>query len=272
MNRKITETGYYLPTVTALNPVEVFTSGVTLPLNFIGVCRETGLKNSYVLKGVNAHEMSIEASCRELIASFIAMELELHVAPPAIAIIHQEFVDAAIKMNPQCSYLSNCLDINYCCEFLPYTVITDRYKIPKSLSEDARNIFLFDALISNPDRTPDKQNMLTNGEKIVIFDHQKAFSFVLALFGGNKTPWNLDQVDAQMLRQHYFFPHAQKTINDFSEFFDKLPLLTDDFWSIVPEYIPISWHNSQLVKIKETIRLIVSHREEFLESIKKVVV
>ena len=37
--------------------------------------------------------MTPESSCRELLAAFIAMELDLHVAEPALVVISEEIVE-----------------------------------------------------------------------------------------------------------------------------------------------------------------------------------
>jgi hypothetical protein len=71
-----------------------FETGANQPMVIQGVCRETGVKGDFVVKYRGAPRMSIEASCRELIASFIAMELDLFVPEPAIINVSKEFVES----------------------------------------------------------------------------------------------------------------------------------------------------------------------------------
>jgi hypothetical protein len=81
---KITNDTYFLPTIEALLGINELGSGTTKPMLIRGVCRTTQEKSDYVVKYRNAPRMSVESSCRELLASFIAMELDMNVAEPAL--------------------------------------------------------------------------------------------------------------------------------------------------------------------------------------------
>lgn len=51
--------------------------------------------------------------------------------------------------------------------------------IPDAMRQAAVTIFAFDALVQNPDRRFNNQNLLTRGDDIFVFDHEVAFSFLL---------------------------------------------------------------------------------------------
>jgi len=54
--------------------------------------------------------------------------------------------------------------------------------IPDAMWQEAVDIFAFDALIQNPDRRFSNPNLFTRGDSLLIFDHETAFSFLVALF------------------------------------------------------------------------------------------
>ncbi|MBK8521463.1 MAG: hypothetical protein IPL54_11560 [Chitinophagaceae bacterium] len=56
--------------------------------------------------------MSIESSSRELIAAFIAMELELHVAEPVLVNVTPEFVETLIGKDGY-KFASNSIGLNF---------------------------------------------------------------------------------------------------------------------------------------------------------------
>lgn len=81
---KITDPNYFLPIVEALTPGDVLDTGTTQPNVIRGICHQTQVKSDYVVKFRAAQRMSPEASARELVAAFIAMELGFNIPAPAI--------------------------------------------------------------------------------------------------------------------------------------------------------------------------------------------
>ena len=75
---KITDEGYILPTIEALSPHELFQTGANKPLLITGV-DILGNKGDYVVKFRGAERMSNDAFLRELLAAFLAMQMEIPV-------------------------------------------------------------------------------------------------------------------------------------------------------------------------------------------------
>ena len=72
----------------------------------------------------------------------------------------------------------------------------------------AQAVFLFDAIIQNPDRSEDNPNCLRRGDEIRIIDHELAFPHVWLADG--RKPWEpggLDQLAAP--GRHIFFRHLK---------------------------------------------------------------
>jgi hypothetical protein len=90
---KITDSQYFLPNIQPLIAGEVLDSGKSKPLIINGICTKSYGRSEYVVKLRSSPELGVEASCRELIASFVAMELDLFVAAPAIIDLSAEFVE-----------------------------------------------------------------------------------------------------------------------------------------------------------------------------------
>jgi hypothetical protein len=89
---KITDNGYTLPVIEALGPLESFDTGANKPLLIRGVDKN-GNKGDYVVKFRGAERMSSEASMRELLAAFVAKQMQIPVVNPAIINISQAFID-----------------------------------------------------------------------------------------------------------------------------------------------------------------------------------
>ncbi len=89
---KITDPQYNLPIIEALSPHKLFETGANKPLLITGV-DTNGSKGDYVVKFRSAERMSYEASMRELLAAFIAMQMEITIVKPVIVNISQNFVD-----------------------------------------------------------------------------------------------------------------------------------------------------------------------------------
>jgi hypothetical protein len=109
--RKITDDGYILPIIEALSPHELFESGANKPLLITGV-DANGIKGDYVVKFRSSERMSFEASMRELLAAFIAMQMEITVVRPVIVNVSQDFANL-LREHEACNMQIEVLVINY---------------------------------------------------------------------------------------------------------------------------------------------------------------
>lgn len=212
--------------------------------------------------------MSIESSCRELIAAFIARELELNVADPAIIDITPEFTETLIGKDGY-KFASNSIGINFGCKyFTGYWEFVKGQKLIENQFEAAEKIYAFDIFIANPDRRVDKQNMLTEGREILIFDHELAFSFVMDIIK-NPKPWIFSTNDQSWIKAHYFYETLRQNEHNFDKFVDTFSILDDYFWQKTRSLIPLEWNSDQIDEIHKTLNLLVEHKQHFLENLYK---
>jgi hypothetical protein len=267
---KITHPDYFLPVVEAIQGIETFRTGATEPMLIRGICRTTQEKSDYVVKYINSPRMSIDASCRELLAAFIAKELEMNVAEPAIINVTPEFVDslggkAAIK------YASNSIGLNFGTKYFGqgfFEFIRNQHLTAKQF-EQAERIFALDIFISNADRNVDKQNMLTDGEKIMIFDHELAFGFVLDIIK-NPTPWIIGDAERYWIKNHFFYPALRENEHNFDNFVESFEVLDQNFWDKAVVLIPDEWKTQQVDQIKTNLTALIKNKSIFLQELYKV--
>src|SRR3546814_12422047 len=115
---------------------------------------------------LNASErMHEEARMKELIAAFIATELEIPVVVPAVINVSQEFCNT-LKGKSYFQRATRSLGYNVGSEYLAGHVILDNLISLSEIQEKiAQQIFLFDIMIENADRNYLKPNIITKGEK-----------------------------------------------------------------------------------------------------------
>lgn len=269
---KITNDTYFLPTVEALYGIDELGSGTTKPMLIRGVCRTTHEKSDYVVKYRNAPRMSVEASCRELLASFIAKELEMNVAEPALINVSPEFVDS-LRGKEGYKNANNSFGINYGSKFFGqgFFEFLQNQKLNEKQYGQAEQIFALDIFISNADRRKDKQNMLTDGEKIMIFDHELAFGFVMDIIK-NPTPWLISDADKSWIKNHFFYPALKDNEQNFDTFVESFEVLDKNFWDKADILIPQEWKTKQVDDIKNNLTSLINNKSIFLQQLNKVLV
>src|SRR5699024_10050981 len=151
-----------------------------------------------VVKFYAARRMSKEASVRELVAAFIAMEWNISVVEPAIINISQEFVNT-MRGEQVYQIASNSLGLNVGSIYIDdyrQLILTD--DLSNTQREHAKRIYCFDAFIMNSDRTFEKPNMITNGKNITICHHEASINY-LKKIGVYDDTINLDSNNNKLL-------------------------------------------------------------------------
>ena len=264
---KITDQNYTLPIVEALGPIKEFDSGANKPLLIIGV-DENGTKGDYVVKFRGAERMSNEAFMRELLAAFIAMQMEIPVVNPAIVNISHDFVDL-LKGNSAWQYANASIGYNYSSEYLKdYLIMPVNQVLNNHQLNYAQTIFAFDILIQNSDRRVEKPNMLTNGNEIIILDHELAFGFIFDIIK-DTNPWIIKQKDLEWIRLHCLLPKIKHKDFGFDEFSKRLNNLDENFWNTAWSLIPENWRFDQFNIIKNHFIAISENRDSFILELKK---
>jgi hypothetical protein len=269
---KITDSQYHLPKIIALDGMELMESGTTQPMMIRGVDMETGERGQYIVKFYNSSRMSMKSSCRELIGAWVARELDIHVVEPVIVNIDQDFVNTITgKPGYQSALKSIGLNFGSIYESGYMEIVKGNFKLGNFLLEQAKMIFMFDMLIANADRGKGKPNVLTNSEKLLVYDHELAFSFIgLLSILRNQTPWIMGPAEEEMYKSHFFYSYLRGTLISFSEQIEKLSLLNDDFWGKVYKFVPEEWRTDEITEIRTHIEKIIANKDVFSKELTKI--
>lgn len=135
--------------------------------------------------------------------------------------------------------------------------------------QTALDIFAFDALIQNPDRRFNNPNLFIRGDGLLIFDHETAFSFVLALFP-SATAWKL--ASQPYLTDHVFYRRLKSKPIDLTGFTASLGGLSDGLLKEIMADVPAEWNNDNLPKIERHLRTVRDHAGEFAEEVRRFLV
>lgn len=266
---KITDVDYKLPEVYAQWFHENFLTSANKPLLITGVNKESGEKQDYVVKLKAAERMSNEASMRELLACFISMEFELPVIQPAIVEITPEFVET-LQGNDSWLPASKSLGYNFgSINLTDYKTLIINQPLNNHQLLHAQNAFVFDMFIQNSDRTVNKPNVLTNGNDLVILDHEIAFGFIFAPFFTSKI-WEMQDESKDWIRNHCLLPLIKGKEYNYDNFSEKMDNLNDAFWAKAAQLIPQEWLTEQFDAIKNTLTDITKEKKKFILELKKI--
>lgn len=261
------EPSYQLPQIEALRAVKVMDTGRTLPMALEGVDKNSGQKDQFVVKFLNANNKNPSSPAKELIASWIGLELELPIVQPAIINISKEFVDS-IYGRTGFSLASQCIGENFGSRYQPgFGEILASQKFSGKMEADALRIYGFDMFITNADRGHQKNNVHTNGEEFLIFDHELGFSYISMIFNRNPTPWIFDENDKINMPKDVFYPYLKNKEQDFTTFASDLQRIDDSFWEKVETLLPAAWNTPEVGEIRNYLSEIVKHRDEFADQL-----
>lgn len=265
---KITDPNFTLPIIEALTPHEEFSTGANKPFLITGV-DEDGNKGNFVVKFRAAQRMSSEANMRELLGLFIAAQMDIPSVQPVLINISPDFVDLLVG-NSAWQIANQSVGLNFGSIYIQsHKTILATQKLNDQQLKYAQSLFAFDVFIQNSDRTPNKPNMMTDGQAIIIFDHELAFGFVFDIFP-NQEPWVIRQVDLEWINRHCILPKIKGKEFDFQLFSDGLLALTEEFWERAWQLIPAEWQSQdQFNRIKQYLTAICNNKEPFINHLQQ---
>jgi len=268
---KFSDPDYFLPVIEALEVGKILTSGRTSPTRIRGVCRSTSIKSDYVVKFRGSPEMYPGASCKELIAAFIGMELGFNMPSPVIINISETLQDTirqAHYVNSEIILRSAGYNFGTC-YVEGYQEPMREQVFPEELLPEFANLLALDIFWGNPDRRIDKPNFLTNGKHLLIYDHELAFSFTDLIFPV-AAPWLIPPGDLTWISKNYCFNLLKGKNVDFSIFVGQLNKLNNDFWEKVATFIPIDWNTGLVEKIKTHLASILENSNDFAAALNRI--
>ncbi|MDF2858018.1 MAG: hypothetical protein K0Q87_3869 [Neobacillus sp.] len=261
---------FTLAQVYAVEVIHELIDSANLPFVVGAIDKTTHERAEYVVK-LNASERMVPyGRMFELIGSFMAIELDLSVVVPVIVDVSEDFIELQ-KGKDHFLRCSKSLGYNYGSEFVKGLSILDNHIALTGKQKDvAQEILAFDMLIGNVDRNAEKPNMITDGNKLLLLDHEAAFAFVRALpWDKNIEPWNFNELDKGVLFKHCLFSRVKGNIGQLDGFSEKMTRFDDDFWERAKSIIPNEWFSEDSFNIiKAHVDLMVKNRATFIQNIK----
>lgn len=263
----ITDPNYRLPQLTARQYDDTFTSGANQPGLITARDQQTRQSVNCVVKFRGAERMTTEACARELLAAFIAKQWGIRVVEPVLVDIGPEFVELE-RGKPHYQLLAKSIGLNVGSVYVRgYDTIPVYQPLNDVELPQAQHIVLFDLFIQNADRRVEKPNLMANGQELVIYDHELAFSFIQALFR-NPTPYQLREQDRAWIENLFLLSKIKRFPLPEPAILQAIGRLDNNFWDRAFELIPSEWRTDQLPEIRSFLTEIVNNADVFVQSIK----
>ena len=256
------------PILTAVRFARFMDTGRTKPAIFACEDLSGTFAGEYVVKLRGGIETRESGLLRELLAAKLAEYFRIDSPQPALIRIEESLAELISGIEPsRTTCIRDSVGLNFGTKLASgYSIWpVDRY-IPDALRQSAVDIFAFDAVIQNPDRRFDNPNLFVNGDSVLIFDHEMAFSFLLDIFP-SATPWELR--GQKYLEKHVFYSRLKSKSIDLEAFIQTLSALSDTLLESFMTDIPDEWNNDSVPKISQHIRSIREHASAFNEEIRR---
>jgi hypothetical protein len=229
--------------LSAVGFVESVPVGRNRPLLLI---REDGGGKSFeVVVKFRGREMDSRSQIAEIVSAQLADDLGLEVPKAAVVHVSAEFADAVpdsgIAAQIRQSLGSNFGSVHLGAGFTTWP--SDR-KPHGGQREQAARIFAFDTLVQNPDRRADNPNLWARSDRLGVYDHEQAFSFLFVpIIGGAPRPWvTADQAKGfGFLNRHVFYASLRGSEFDLDPFEERLGALDDGQIAAYFEWVPAAW-------------------------------
>lgn len=252
--------------VKAIAPGRELTSGATKPLVVTCMDPADGRSADYVVKLSDSSRMTVDGQMREVIASFMAMEMDIPTPQPAVVEVLPELRDAQ-RGTPLFGRLNSSLGLNFGSGLLSEAPeLTIAMSLNSRQKRDAPLVLGFDTLIRNFDRRAEKPNLLSDGDRLYVIDHELAFGFLFELLP-NSTPWLLSEADLKILPSHLLYKKFSAATFDVDDHVERLERLDEAFWHKAWQELPPQWQHEQFERIRECMLAVRGHAKEFYEQL-----
>lgn len=155
-------------------------------------CQNSAGENFEVVTKFRGREMDERSQLVELVSAQLADDLGLDVPRAAVVDVPSDFADIIPDADAS-AMVRNSVGLNFASIHLGQGFTTwPPERAPHGAQRDqAAAIFAFDALIQNPDRRAQNPNLWSRSDRLGVYDHEQAFSFLfLPIIGGALRPWN----------------------------------------------------------------------------------
>lgn len=261
-----------ISTVKAVTFLKVLRSGRTRPC--LMLCEDAaGNQIETVVKLRAGMESGTTGLTCELLASFLANDLDLTVPKPFLVDVDDDFHEAIHDTTPA-EMFRKSHGVNFGARYLGAGYITcpQERSIPSSLLQMAGDIFAFDFMIQNPDRGKGNPNILRKSDELVIFDHELAFSFLHAI---GKAPYPWENTGADFMSDHVFFRGLKGRELSWERLQGALEAVDDRRLKRYNETVPDSWRQGDkdaTTQILGYIEQVRNHSKLLFQKIQEVLI
>lgn len=229
--------------LTATQFIRPMSTGRNHPL-LLGCENISGDRVEVVVK-FRGKEMDGKAQGAELFTALLADELGLQVPQPALVDVPKGF-EAVVADAALVTQLKQSAGVNFGSVHLGagFTTWPPGRNPVGAQRDQAADIFAFDTLIQNPDRRSANPNLWARSDKLGVYDHEQAFSFLfLPVIGGAPKPWTAQSYGNgfRFLEQHVFYGSLRGGRLDLGPFKEKLGGLTEKRLRSYLEVVPREW-------------------------------
>ena len=197
-----------------------------------------------VVAKLRGPELSAKSQIAELVAAPLADLLGLDVPQAAVVDVPAGF--EAIVPPTHAALVRGSAGLNFGSVHLGPSFTT--WAVGRSphgvLRDQAAAIFAFDMLVQNPDRRATNPNVWSRSDRLGVYDHEQAFSFLhLPVIGGPPRPWVLaDRMGGfRFMEDHIFYPALRGARIDLGPFKSKLNGLSNQEIGSLVEPVPSEW-------------------------------
>jgi hypothetical protein len=233
-----------VPQVTALIPHRSLPHGRTRP-TIVEAEDGDGNRHEVVVKLFRPEERGMNAAISELVCSLLGSRLGLRAPAPYLVAVPEGFHELVADPEARDRFrLARGLNFGsaYICG--ASTVSSDR-SVPVEKRPEAGGVFAFDCLVQNPDRRPDKPNLLEHNDGYWLIDHDMALAFVgEILIGGPISPWEpraLGSPAFSFLSKHLFTRALGGKEDSLDAFGETLSGLEPDEIGAILSQVPGEW-------------------------------
>lgn len=219
--------------------LESVLNGRTRPL--VLRCTQLGvnpspLPRTLVVKALGLPEVTRLGLICELLGNMLARDLGVLTATPALVEIDQATADAlnmslhgrGLKVEPGLA--------------VGTTFLRPLHPVIGTLPDDAATevprLYGVDLVMQNPDRRASNPNCALYEEKLLAYDFELAFSFLMAV-GNSFEAWEVSKHG--LSAQHIFYPRLRKQNPDWNPLLVSLRALTPERLDELIDYLPADW-------------------------------
>ncbi|MEO8352872.1 MAG: HipA family kinase [Chthoniobacteraceae bacterium] len=229
--------------VTAIGFLRALRNGRTRPL--LLNCQNVLGEDFEVVTKFRGREMDGRSQLVELVSAQLADDLGLDVPGVAVVDIPTDFAEI-ISDADDAAMVRQSVGLNFgSIHFGQGFTTWPPERAPHGAQRDqAAAIFAFDTLTQNPDRRAQNPNLWSRSDRLGVYDHEQAFSFLfLPIIGGAPRPWNpADQAAGfPFLENHIFYGSLRSSRFDLDPFEERLSDLSDSKLQSYIDSVPASW-------------------------------